>query len=176
MQDPVKRPARLTPPISYATVAGDAPLGNSCVAALVAISGADWTDVLPAALDAKAKVRGKGAAESAADIADLSLLEMDYAFTNLGYFLSRVGDYRQRSLTLADWASRPRPAGIFYAVETHAATADRACDGEVVAVLGDSCVYGPAAEPVPIAQALLADAFAGQVFTVTSMADARWSA
>ncbi len=146
---------------------------NSRVATLVAITGADWSDIFPAAIDAKTKVRGEGAHR---EIADLSVLEMDYAFTNLGYFLSRVGDYRQRTLTLAQWAEKPRAASIFYAVEVHYPGSDRSADGEVLAVLGDAAIELGAKAPSEIRELPAADHPVGQVFTVTAMADARWSA
>ena len=89
-----------------------------CPAVLLAISGARPDDILPAAQDAIQKVRGLGTATD--DIRSLTILEMDYAFTNLGFFMSCVGDYRAKTLSLEDWAKRPRSVGIFYAVETRA--------------------------------------------------------
>jgi len=63
-----------------------------CPAVLLAISGAPPDDILPAAQDAIQKVRGLDTATD--DIRSLTILEMDYAFTNLGFFMSCVGDYR----------------------------------------------------------------------------------
>ena len=145
-----------------------------CPAVLLAISGASADDVLPAAQDAIKKVRGQET--EVADVRSLTVLEMDYAFSNLGFFMSCVGDYRNKSLTLEDWAKRPRSDGIFYAVETCASNETGGTQSHVVAVLGPQMVCCQNQDVIEVASASIAKHLVGQVFAITPMADARWSA
>ena len=145
-----------------------------CPAVLLAISGAPPDDILPAAQDAIQKVRGLDTATD--DIRSLTILEMDYAFTNLGFFMSCVGDYRAKTLSLEDWAKRPRSAGIFYAIETRAPHDSGKADGHIIAVLGSQTVCCQNRDIAELATTNLAGHLVGQVFAITPMADARWSA
>lgn len=162
---------RLRPLVDFEPVAFSK---ANCPAVLLAISGALAEDIAPAARDAIAKVRGIGS--QAPDIDDLTVNEMDYAFTNLGFFVSRVGDYRDRSMTLSQWAARPRSKTVYYAVELRHADGTAAGDGEILAVLGDDAVSYRLRTVTPISSAVIAERLVGQVYTVTAMADARWSA
>jgi hypothetical protein len=145
-----------------------------CPAVLLAITGAAAGDVLPAAQDAIKKVRGLDTETT--DIRNLTILEMDYAFTNLGFFMSCVGDYRNKSLTLEDWSKRPRSEGIFYAVETRASDEAGKTQSHVVAVLGGQMVCCRNRDVIEVSSASIARHLVGQVFAITPMADARWSA
>lgn len=145
-----------------------------CPAVLLAISGVPAEEIRPAAQDAIKKVRGLET--QADDIRGLTVLEMDYAFTNLGFFMSCVGDYTNKSLTLEDWAKRPRGGGIFYAVETREQPQADVTQSHVAAVLGQQLVCCRNRDVVDVPKASIAKHFVGQVFAITPMADARWSA
>ena len=145
-------------------------------AALLAISGETPDEILPAAQDAIRKVRNLS--EAPACIRDMTLLELDYAFTNLGYFVSRVGDYRDRPKTLQEWAERPRSPKTFYAVETFADDVAPTLDleGEVIAVLGGNAICWETKVPVRLEDYERALHRIGQVYAVSKMSDVRWSA
>ena len=145
-----------------------------CPAVLLAISGVPAEEILPAAQDAMKKVRGLET--QADDIRGLTILEMDYAFTNLGFFMSCVGDYTSKSLTLEDWAKRPRGGSIFYAVQTREQPLSDVTQSHVAAVLGQQLVCCENRDVVEVTEASIAKHFVGQVFAITPMADARWSA
>lgn len=145
-------------------------------AVLLAISGKPPIDILPAAQDAIRKVRSLS--EAPASIRDMTLMELDYAFTNLGFFVSRVGDYRARTMTLRDWADRPRSPKTFYAVEVFADGTAQPPDkeGEVIAVLAENAICARSKEPVLLQDYDRTKNRIGQVFAVAKMADVRWSA
>lgn len=145
-----------------------------CPAMLLAITTATPDEIRPAAQDAIRKVRGLHTPTPS--IADLTLLELDYAFTNLGYFMSCVGNYRDRTLTLIDWAQRPRSPGICYVVEAIDPAATDRSAGHVVAVLGGNLVCCENRDITGIDRSTRRDHLAGQVFTIAPMTDVRWSA
>ncbi len=145
-------------------------------AVLLAVSGEPPAEILPAAQDAIRKVRNLS--DAPACIRDLTLLELDYAFTNLSYFVSRVGDYRAKPMTLQDWAARPRSPKTFYAIEVFGedAPATPDAEGEVIAVLADHAICAQSREPVELKNYPRAQHRIGQVFAVSKMSDVRWSA
>lgn len=167
---------------------------SPCPAVLLAISQADPQEILAASRHAIRQVRGD---TDVADISDMSLAEMDYAFTNLEFFLSRVGNYGADGPTLREWAAKPRNATIYYAVETKppdsgpeiahstgpgnaggnapAALPD-AAPFHAVAILADELVCSRNPQPLKISDSDVADWRIGQVFAINRMSDTRWSA
>lgn len=155
---------------------------SPCPAVLLAISQAEPGEILAASRHAIRQVRGD---IEAADISDMSLAEMDYAFTNLEFFLSRVGNYGADGPTLRDWASKPRNEAIYYAVEVNPPASSQASSNaalaktapsHAVAILADELVCSRNPQPVKIAEADVADWRIGQVFAINRMSDTRWSA
>ncbi len=147
---------------------------SPCPAILLAISRADPHEILEASRHAIRKVRGN---HEAASISDMTLAEMDYAFTNLAFFLSRVGNYGPDAPSLREWSEKPRNGMIYYAVEV------RQPDGpaepammHAVAILAGELVCSRNPKPTSIADADVADWRVGQVFAINRMADTRWSA
>lgn len=145
-------------------------------AVLLAISGEKPDEILTAAQDAIRKVRNLQEAPSC--IRDMTLLELDYTFTNLGYFVSRVGDYRNKQMTLQDWSERPRSPSTFYAVETFIDDVAPIIDdeGEVIAVLADKVLCWQSEDTCPIEASERAFCRIGQVYSVSKMSEVRWSA
>ncbi len=171
---------------------------SPCPAVLLAISHADPQEILAASRHAIRQVRGD---TDVADISGMSLAEMDYAFTNLEFFLSRVGNYGADGPTLREWAAKPRNATIYYAVEanppqtapetgpeTGPGNAGGTARGNVpaalpdaapfhaVAILADDLVCSRNPQPIKISDSDVADWHIGQVFAINRMSDTRWSA
>ena len=148
---------------------------SPCPAVLLAISHADPQEILAASRHAIRQVRGE---TDVSDISDMSLAELDYAFTNLEFFLSRVGNYGADGPTLREWAAKPRNATIYYAVEANApATAPgTAAPFHAVAILADELVCSRNPQPIKISDSDVADWRIGQVFAINRMSDTRWSA
>lgn len=172
------------------------PLAASpCPAVLLAISNADPQEILAASRHAIRQVRGD---TDVADISDMSLAEMDYAFTNLEFFLSRVGNYGADGPTLREWAAKPRNATVYYAVEANphktapetgpgnaggnargnvpATAPGTAAPFHAVAILADELVCSRNPQPIKISDSDVADWRIGQVFAINRMSDTRWSA
>lgn len=145
----------------------------SCPAMLLAISSATPDAIRSAAKDAILKVRSLDAPPQS--ILDLTLLELDYAFTNLGHFMSCVGDFQDRKLTLFDWAKRPRSPGIFYVIETRPCEPENTVDNHVAAVLGENLVCSLNREITALETSAARNHLVGKVFTVPPMSDVRWS-
>lgn len=147
---------------------------SPCPAILLAISRADPDEILEASRHAIRQVRGDHAT---ACISDMTLAEMDYAFTNLEFFLSRVGNYGTDAPTLREWSAKPRNDTIYYAVEVRPPDgAPEPAAMHAVAVLGRDLVCPRNPKPAKIAETDVADWRVGQVFAINRMADTRWSA
>lgn len=150
---------------------GNTPPLASAPFVLAAVTGADAAAVREACANAVRFTRRDGSEWDPA--ADLDLRELDYAFNELGWFVSRVGTYGGTGPNLAEWAASRMHPGVFFVLETfpdgveaaHRTVAAR--DGEIASLddRGVVAVDAAAGRDWPV----------GQVFMVTPANQVRWA-
>lgn len=162
----------LVPPVFEAcrAGAGRAPLASGPFV-LAAVTQAPEAAILAACANAVRYTRRDGSEWDPA--ADLALRELDYAFNELGWFVTRVGTYAGRGMRLSDWVAARCHPGVFFYLETF--PAEDGDEARVVAARDGQVISVDDARPVPVADAQARHAPVGQVFMVTPASNVRWA-
>ena len=150
---------------------GDMPPLPSGPFVLAAVTGGSEARVREACANAVRYTRRDGSEWK--PTADLSLRELDYAFNEFGWFVTRVGTFGGTGPTLSEWAETRCHPGVFFYLETFPDGPEGA--SRTVAVRDGQLVSVDDPGVVAVAEAAARAWPVGQVFMVTPASNIRWA-